>query len=75
MLFRSRQGVAVPTLNRNTFSQINVLVPSCEEQKEIVHILDMIEMREHVAAKHKERLQELFANLLDSLMTSRLRAT
>ena len=54
-LTRFRQGVAVPTLNRNTFSSIDVLVPSCEEQKEIVHILDMIEMREHVAAKHKER--------------------
>jgi type I restriction enzyme S subunit len=47
--------------------------PTLNEQKEIVHILNMIEQRRQAADRHKEKLEELFPSLLDMLMTARLR--
>jgi type I restriction enzyme S subunit len=74
-LTRFRQGVAVPTLNRNTFSSIEISVPPCYEQKEIVHVLDRIEQRCHVAARHRHHLQDLFMSLLRNLLNSKMRVT
>jgi len=73
-LTRYRQGVAVPTLNRNTFSHIRVSVPSYREQREIIDALDIVEQRRAVSQRHRLHLQDLFSSLLHNLITTKSRA-
>jgi type I restriction enzyme S subunit len=72
-LTQYRQGVAVPTLNRNTFSAVELAVPSPEEQKEIADALDAVGNRTEVAERKKNQLQDLFRTLLHELMTAKTR--
>lgn len=70
-LTRYRQGVAVPTLNRNTFRHIRVSVPSYEEQREIIGALDIVEQRGDASRRHRLHLQDLFSSLLHNLITTK----
>ena len=72
-LTQYRQGVAVPTLNRNTFSAVELALPSPEEQKEIADALDAVGNRTEVAERKKTQLQDLFRTLLHELMTAKTR--
>jgi type I restriction enzyme S subunit len=72
-LTQYRQGVAVPTLNRNTFSAIEVALPCLEEQQEIVDALDSVGTKTEVAERKKAQLQDLFRTLLNELMTAKTR--
>ena len=68
-----RQGVAVPTLNRNTFSAVELALPSPAEQREIADALDAVGNRTEVAERKKIQLQDLFRTLLHELMTAKTR--
>ena len=72
-LTKYREGVAVPTLNRNSFRTILVAVPKREEQDEFVRILDCIEQKELHATHKKRLLEDLFRTLLHQLMTAQIR--
>jgi len=72
-LTQYRQGVAVPTLNRNTFSAIELSVPSREEQQEIADALDSVESKRIVAERKSAQLRDLFRTLLHELMTAKTR--
>jgi type I restriction enzyme S subunit len=72
-LTQYRQGVAVPTLNRNNFSAVELAVPSPEKQKEISDALDAVGNRTEVAERKKTQLQDLFRTLLHELMTAKTR--
>jgi type I restriction enzyme S subunit len=72
-LTQYRQGVAVPTLNRNTFSAIEVALPRLEEQQEIVDALDSVGTKTEAAERKKAQLQDLFRTLLHELMTAKTR--
>jgi len=72
-LTQYRQGVAVPTLNRNTFSAIELALPSHEEQREIADALDSVGNKTEIAERKKAQLQDLFRTLLHELMTASTR--
>jgi len=72
-LTQYRQGVAVPTLNRNTFSAIELALPPPEEQQQIADALDSVGNRTEVAERKKTQLQDLFRTLLHELMTAKIR--
>jgi len=72
-LTQYRQGVAVPTLNRNTFSAVELALPSAAEQQEIADTLDAVGNRMEVAERKKIQLQDLFRTLLHELMTAKIR--
>ena len=72
-LTQYRQGVAVPTLNRNTFSAVELALPSPAEQHEIADALDAVGNRTEVAERKKIQLQDLFRTLLHELMTAKTR--
>ena len=72
-LTQYRQGVAVPTLNRNTFRSIQTALPPREEQEQIADTLDSVETKSQVAARKKTALRELFRTLLHELMTVKIR--
>ena len=72
-LTRYRQGVAVPTLNRNTFRSNQTALPPREEQEQIADTLDSVETKSQAAARKKTALQELFRTLLHELMTTKTR--
>ena len=72
-LTQYRQGVAVPTLNRNTFSAVELALPSSAEQQEIADALDAVGNRTEVAERKKIQLQDLFRTLLHELMTAKIR--
>ncbi|MBP8201185.1 MAG: restriction endonuclease subunit S [Nitrospira sp.] len=72
-LTQYRQGVAVPTLNRNTFSAIELALPSPEEQQEIAYVLDAVGNKTEIAERKRDQLQDLFRTLLHELMTAKTR--
>jgi type I restriction enzyme, S subunit len=72
-LTRFKSGVAVPTLNRNTFRTINVAVPKLAEQRKIAAILDAVERRIQAAVQIRNVLSDGFRTLLQQLMTARVR--
>ncbi len=73
-LTQYRQGVAVPTLNRNTFSSVDLALPSPSEQQDIADALDAVGNRTEIASRKKAQLQDLFRTLLHDLMTAKTRA-
>ena len=72
-LTQYRQGVAVPTLNRNTFSTIELGLPSPGEQQEIADALDSVENKTAIAERKRTHIQDLFRTLLHELMTAKTR--
>lgn len=72
-LTRFRAGVAVPTLNRNSFENEPVPLPDPAEQREIASLLATLDAK---IAHHEVRqklLRELFRTLLHDLLTARRR--
>ena len=72
-LTQYRQGVAVPTLNRNTFSSVELALPSPSEQQDIANALDSVGNKTKLAFRKKAQLQDLFRTLLHELMTAKRR--
>lgn len=72
-LTKYREGVAVPTLNRNSFRTIPVSAPTREEQDEFVRVLDTVERKEEVHLRKHAAMTSLFRTLLHQLMTARIR--
>ena len=74
-LTKYREGVAVPTLNRNSFRAVPVAVPLREEQDEFVQVLDAVEEKEHIHRRKHSALTSLFRTLQHQLMTAQLRVS
>lgn len=72
-LTKYREGVAVPTLNRNSFRTIPVAIPRRNEQDEFVQTLDCVEQKEMHVDQKKRLLEDLFRTLLHQLMTAQIR--
>ena len=72
-LTKYRAGVAVPTLNRNTFRQVLVAIPHRDEQDEFVRTLDAVENKESTHARKRAALGDFFRTLLHQLMTGQIR--
>ncbi|WP_337288453.1 restriction endonuclease subunit S [Candidatus Methylomirabilis sp.] len=72
-LTKYREGVAVPTLNRNSFRTIPIAVPQREEQDKFVQVLDSVEQKEELHRRKHATLSALFRTLLHQLMTAQLR--
>lgn len=72
-LTRFKAGVAVPTLNRNTFRGIRLAVPDLAEQLAIAHSLDTVHLRTTQAEGARDALSDLFRTLLHQLMTAQIR--
>jgi type I restriction enzyme S subunit len=72
-LTKYREGVAVPTLNRNSFKTIPVAIPERDEQDEFVRVLDPLALKERRVAQKKDLLTNLFQVLLHQLMTAQIR--
>ncbi len=71
---RFAQGVSVPTLNRNSFADFLVAIPSINEQREMVAILDAIDRKIDLHRRKRTVLEDLFKALLHKLMTGEIRA-
>jgi type I restriction enzyme S subunit len=72
-LTKYREGVAVPTLNRNSFRIIPVAVPERSEQDEFVKVLDSVESKEQFHRRKQATLTDLFRTLLHQLITAQIR--
>lgn len=72
-LSRFRGGVAVPTLNRNTFASLTTGVPGLAEQIDIASILHAIDTKASAHESKKSALQDLFKTTLNQLMTGTVR--
>jgi type I restriction enzyme S subunit len=68
-----RSGVAVPTLNRNSFSSELIAIPTIEEQREIADIVQIIDRKISVHERKRVALSDLFQTLLHELMTAKIR--
>jgi len=72
-LARFKTGASVPTLDRNSFKNIPVLVPSIPEQIEITETLAIIDRKSEIAISKKANLKDIFRTLLHELMTATIR--
>ena len=66
-------STAVPTLNRNLFLDVMVLVPSVNEQREIVRILDSLLTKEQQAKEAAEAVLEKIDLLKKSILARAFR--
>jgi type I restriction enzyme, S subunit len=60
-------------INTSKLKAFPVLIPTANEQNEIVGILQLLDQRRSVAAKTLNSLQSLFRALLYQLMTAEIR--
>jgi type I restriction enzyme S subunit len=72
-LTKFRSGVAVPTLNRNAFSGIQIAVPPLPEQREIAAQLSALDAKLAAEGSRLAALAALFQSLLHFLLTGRVR--
>jgi len=72
-LARFKTGASVPTLDRNSFKNMPVPVPSVSEQSEIAEALVTTDRKVEIAAGKKASLQDLFRTLLHELMSAKTR--
>ena len=56
-----------------TLRTISVPLPSIEEQRQILYILQTVDRKIEIAKKKKEALQDLFKTMLHKLMTAQIR--
>lgn len=63
-LARFKTGASVPTLDRNSFKTLPLLVPPLPEQKKIAHILSMVQR----AIEEQERIIQTTTELKKALM-------
>ena len=72
-LARFKTGASVPTLDRNSFKNMSVAVPSISEQSEIAETLVTIDWKVSIATRKRTDIQDLFRTLLHELMTAKMR--
>ncbi len=65
----------MPTLNRNSFATVEVAIPSLDEQREVVEILDMNDRKIKLHQKKRMMLSGLLRALLHKLMTGEVRVS
>lgn len=63
-LARFKTGASVPTLDRNSFKTLPILVPPLDEQKKIAHILSTVQL----AIEAQERIIQTTTDLKKALM-------
>lgn len=63
----------IPNLSRARLAELSMPLPSIEEQREIVAILEAIDRKIELHRKKKRVLEELFKALLHKLMTGEIR--
>lgn len=63
----------IPNLSRARLAELSMPLPSIEEQREIVAILDAIDRKIDLHRKKKQVLEALFKALLHKLMTGEIR--
>ena len=72
-LTKFRSGVAVPTLNRNTFSGIQIAVPPLSEQPAIAANLAAVDAKLAAEESRRAALTALFQSLLHPLLSGQVR--
>lgn len=72
-LARFKTGASVPTLDRNSFKTLPVLVPPLPEQKKIAHILSTVQRAIEAQERIIETTTELKKALMHKLFTEGLR--
>ena len=72
-LTRFKTGASVPTLDRNSFKKLPVLVPPLPEQKKIAHILSTVQRAIEAQEKIIQSTTELKKALMHKLFTEGLR--
>jgi type I restriction enzyme S subunit len=66
-------GTKQQNINIAILKSIKIPCPSKTEQKEIMNILQSIDVRVNILNEHQDRLQELFKSMLNVLMTGKVR--
>ena len=72
-LARFKTGASVPTLDRNSFKNMPVAIPSISEQSEIAEALAITDRKVIIATRKRTDIQDLFRTLLHELMTAKTR--
>ena len=72
-LARFKTGASVPTLDRNSFKSLPVLVPPLPEQKKIAHILSTVQRAIELQERIIQTTTELKKALMHKLFTEGLR--
>jgi len=73
-LMISKSGkVAITNINQGNLKSLPIPVPSLDEQREIVHILQTIDRKIEAEEKRKQALEAFFETLLHHLMTAEVR--
>ena len=72
-LARFKTGASVPTLDRNSFKNMPVAIPSISEQSEIAEALAITDRKVIIATRKRTDIQDLFRTLLHELMTATTR--
>jgi type I restriction enzyme S subunit len=72
-LKRFDTGAANPTLNRNIVHGEKIAIPPKEQQVEIGHALEAVEMKISTHERRRTAFQDLFRTLLHELMTAKTR--
>jgi type I restriction enzyme, S subunit len=72
-LARFKSGASVPTLDRNQFRLMPILIPEQSEQMAIARTLVTIERNIAFTLSRKNTYEDLFRTLLHELMTAKIR--
>jgi type I restriction enzyme, S subunit len=72
-LSRFKTGASVPTLDRNSFKTLPILVPPLPEQKKIAHILSTVQRAIEAQERIIQTTTELKKALMHKLFTEGLR--
>lgn len=68
-------GTIMPNLNNVVLGKLPVLIPSLDEQREIVAILDAVDRKIALHRQKRAVLEDLFQSLLHKLMTGEIRVS
>ena len=66
-------GSTIPHVSKAVFENLLIPLPPLEEQKQIAHILTVVDKKIEVEKKRKEVLKNLFKTTLHKLMTGEIR--
>ncbi len=66
-------GSIMPNLNAKILAQLRIAIPRIDEQREVAYLVSTIDNRLAQAKSQREVCTELFAAMLDELMTGRIR--
>ena len=70
---KSRRAVGQTNFNASVLKNLPILLPPLEEQKQIAHILSVVDEKIEVEQKRKQVLKELFKTMLHKLMSGGIR--